>query len=146
MSKRGLFFFCACLVLVTVLDFWRSTLSFPRNQVSKRGLCSFLCVCLCLCASALLLEANLKLVQGTRCPKEVCVCVFFVFAFVVVPLFDFWRPTISLPKELGVQKRSVYCIVEDTVAQDQECDPSERPAGTRVCPRWCLEYLMRILF
>jgi len=35
----------------------------------------------------------------------------------------------------GVQKRSVYCIVEDTVAQDQECDPSERPAGTRVCPR-----------
>ena len=50
-----------------------------------------------------------------------------------------------MPKEPGVQKRSVYCIVEDTVAQDQECDPSERPAGTRVCPRWCLGYLMRIL-
>ena len=43
-----------------------------------------------------------------------------------------------MPKEPGVQKRSVYCIVEDTVAQDQECDPSERPAGTRVCQRWCL--------
>ena len=71
---------------------------------------------------------------------------FFVFAFVFVPLFDFWRPTISLPKELGVQKRSVYCIVEDTVAQDQECDFSERPADTRVCPRCCVEHLMRILF
>ena len=51
-----------------------------------------------------------------------------------------------MPKEPGVQKRSVYCIVDDTVAQDQECNSSERPAGTRVCPRWCLEYLMRILF
>ena len=96
------------------------------------------CVCL--------LEANSKIAKRTRCPKEVCVCVFFVFAFVVVPLFDFWRPTISLPKELGVQKRSVYCIVEDTVAQDQECDFSERPANTRVCPRCCVEHLMRILF
>ena len=99
---------------------------------------SFACACL--------LEDNSKLAQGTRCAKEVCVCVCVCVCPCPCPCLCFLRPTLSLSKEPGVQKRSFYCIVGDTVAQDQECDPSERPAETRVCHRWCLEYLMRIFF
>ena len=129
---------CVCLcACVCLLEANSKIVQGTRCLKEAMRLC-FFCVRLCLCAYVCVLEVNSKLAQGARCAKEVCVCVWPCLCLCIL------RPTLSLPKEPGVQKRSVYCIVEDTVAQDQECDPSERPAKTRMCPRWCLEYLMRM--